>query len=71
MLLENRVYCLRCSSVIAEKEAGTVFRTGFYQVTTRLGFCSACAGANGMETDAAATILAEPSGPAGNAEATY
>lgn len=53
----GQVYCLNCSSVVSEREAGTIFRTGYYKVTIRLGFCLACSGPTGMEAAAAAAAI--------------
>lgn len=63
--MESRVYCLRCCNIVGEEEAGTVFRTGYYKVTIKLGFCSSCADPAGPEAAAAAAVLDGIEAPSG------
>lgn len=42
MILEDRIYCIHCNGVLPIEQAQTVFRTGFYMVSMRLGICREC-----------------------------
>lgn len=39
---ENKIYCVHCREKVSSKAAGTVFRTGYYEVSVRIGICLDC-----------------------------
>lgn len=42
MLQENRIYCVCCTNIVPTEQAASVFRTGYYKSSMRLGLCSPC-----------------------------
>lgn len=54
MLQEDRIYCVCCHDVMPTEQAATVFRTGYYKSSMRLGLCSTCS-----ITEATTSVIAD------------
>lgn len=54
MLQEDRIYCVCCHDVMPTEQAASVFRTGYYKSSMRLGLCSTCSVA-----EAPAAVIAD------------
>lgn len=39
---KNVIYCVHCREKVAVQAVSTVFRTGYYRVSTRIGICVDC-----------------------------
>lgn len=42
MCSKDRFYCVSCGEMVSKPEADILFRTGFFRVVHRMGYCISC-----------------------------